>query len=211
MTPELDGLVSYGLAAGAEEDACRVGEELVASGAAKVKVGVKLGATGGEELVDSGGKFWVKLGATGGEELLASGAAKVENGVKLGATDREELVESGAAKVKTGGKLVATRGEELVASGAADVKTGVKLCVTLGEELVASDAAKVKTGVKLGATGGAELIGVTNGVIEVSLVLDGGWITRVPAWLVSGVTILDGGGPWKTGAKGVVLALDEDF
>lgn len=192
MTPELDGLVSYGLAAGAEEDACGVGEELVASAAAKVKVGVK-------------------LGATGGEELLASGAAKVENGVKLGATDRDELVESGATKVKTGGKLVATGGEELVASGAANVKTGVKLCATVGEELVASGAAKVKTGVKLGATGGAEIIGMMNGVIEVSLVLDGGWIARVSTWLVSGVTILDGGGAWKTDAKGALLALDEDF
>lgn len=48
-------------------------------------------------------------------------------------------------------------------------------------------------------------------MIEVSLVLDGGWIAGVSTCLVSGVTILDGGGAWKTGAKGVVLALDEDF
>ena len=46
MTLGLDGLVSYVLVAGAEEYACGVEEELVASGAAKVKIGVKLGATG---------------------------------------------------------------------------------------------------------------------------------------------------------------------
>lgn len=188
MTSELDGLVSYGLGAG-EEDACEVGEELVASGAAKVKVGVKLGVTGGVKRVASGAKIWVKLDAT----------------------DREELVDSGAAKVKSGGKLVATGGEELVASGAANVKTGNKLCATVGEELVASDAAKVETGVKPGATGCAEMSRLTNGVIEVSLVLDSGWIAGVSTWLVSEVTILDGGGAWKTGAKGVMLALDEDF
>lgn len=194
MTPELDGLVSYGPGAGAKDDACGVGEELVASGAAMVKVGDRLGTTGGAELVAPGDKIWVKVGATGGEELLASGTANVENGVKLGETDREELVGSGAAKVKTVGKLVATGEEELVASGAANVKTGNKLCATVGEELVASDAAKVKTG-----------------VIDVSLVLDGGWIAGVLTWLVSGATILDGAGAWKTGAKGVVLALEEDF
>lgn len=210
MAPDLDGLVPCGFGIGAEEDACGVGEEPVASGAAKVKVGDRLDATGGEELVASGDRIWVKLGATGGQELLASGAANVENGSKLGETDREELVDSGASKVKTVGRLVATDGEELVASGAA-IKTGNKLCARVGEELVASDAAKGKTGVKLGASGGAEIIGVKNGVIEVSLVLDGGWIARVSTWLFSGVIILDGGGAWKTGAKGVVLALDEDF
>lgn len=210
MTPELDGFVSYRLGAGAE-DACGVGEELVASGAAKAKFGVKLGGTGGEKRVASGAKIWFKLGVPGGEELLASGAIRVESGDKLGATDREELVDSGAAKVKTGGKLVATRGGELVASGAMNAKAGDKLCAAVGGELVASDAAKVKTGVKLGATGGAEISRLTNGVIEVSLVLDGGWIAAVSTCVVSGVTVLDEGGACKTGAMGVVLALDEDF
>lgn len=63
MTPELDGLVLYGLVAG-------VGEELVASGAAKVRIGVELGVTGGEELAESGAakvKTGVKLGGTVGE------------------------------------------------------------------------------------------------------------------------------------------------
>lgn len=46
---------------------------------------------------------------------------------------------------------------------------------------------------------------------EASLVLDGGWIAGVSTWLVSGVTILDGGGAWKIDANGTVLALDEDF
>lgn len=194
--------MSCGLGAGAEEDACGVGEELVASGAAKAKVDDRLGATGGEELVVSGNKIWVKLGATGGKKLLASGAANAENGFKLGETDREGLVGSGASKIKIVGRLVATGGEELEASGAANVKTGNKL--------VTSDAAKVKTGVKLGATGGAEIIGEKNVVIEVSFVLDGGLIARASTWLVSGIMILDGGGDWETGAKGVVLARQED-
>lgn len=147
MTPGLDTLVSYGFVAGAEEDACGVGEELVASGAAKTKIGVKLGATG-----------------------------------------REELVTSGIAKVKTGVKLDATGGVELVAF-----------------------VATVKIGFKLGATGGTEMTGATDGVIVGSLVLDGVWIARFSAWLVSGVTVLVGGGAWKTGSKGVVLALNEDL
>lgn len=79
------------------------------------------------------------------------------------------------------------------------------------EELVAFVTAKVKIGVEEVVTGVTEISGVTDGVIEGSLVLEGDWIAGVSTWLVSGVTILDGGGAWKSGAKGAVLVLDEDF
>lgn len=66
-----------------------------------------------------------------------------------------------------------TGGEELVAFGAAKVEIGAKLGATGGEELVAFVAVKVNIDDELGMTRGTEIIGMTDRLIEGSLVLDG--------------------------------------